>query len=104
MNQAIGTKVSFAASNVGKCMCPTCRVQSKSPCVSGKLAAITEALAKNPLIHEEIPGVYCATGTATCKDLDPKQKCLCGGCVVFSSNGLDKGLPTSYFCRDGFAK
>jgi hypothetical protein len=104
MNQAIIAKVSFSASNVGKCLCPKCPVQSKSQCAGGKLAAIKEALARKPLIREDIPGVYCSTGTATCKDLDPKQSCLCGGCAVFSHYKLDTGLPAGYFCRDGFAK
>ncbi len=104
MNQAIGTKVPFSTANVGKCMCPRCPVQSKSQCVSSKLATIKEALAKKPLNSEEIPGVYCSTGSAACKDLDPKQSCLCGGCAVFSHYKLDTGMPAGYYCRDGFAK
>jgi len=78
MNQVISTKVSFTASNVGKCMCPKCPVQAKSLCFSGKLTSIKDALAKTPLIREDIPGVYCSTGAATCKDLDPKQSCIFG--------------------------
>ena len=104
VNQAISAKVPFSASNVGKCMCPKCPVQSKSQCVSGKVTTIQASLAKKPLIREEIPGIYCSTGTATCKDLDPKQTCLCGGCAVFSNYKLDAGTPAGYFCRDGYAK
>jgi hypothetical protein len=104
MNKAISPKVSFTASNIGKCMCPKCPVQAKSECVSGQLKTISASLAKKPLIREDIPGVYCSTGTATCTDLDPQQSCLCGGCAVFSQYKLDAGLPAGYFCRDGFAK
>lgn len=104
MNHVISAKVSFTASNVGKCMCPKCPVQAKSQCVGGKLTSIKDALARTPLIREDIPGVYCSTGTATCKDLDPTQSCICGGCAVFSQFNLATGLPVGYFCRDGFAK
>ncbi len=104
MNQSISAKVPFSTANVGKCMCPKCPVQAKSQCVSGKLATIKDALAKKPLNRADIPGVYCSTGTATCKDLDPKQSCMCGGCAVFGQYNLGAGLPAGYFCRDGFAK
>jgi Protein of unknown function (DUF2769) len=104
MNQAMGTKVSFSATNVGKCLCPKCPVQSKSKCVSGKLGTIADALAKNPLNREDIPGLYCSTGNATCQDIDPTQACLCGGCAVFAENNLATGKPVGYYCRDGFAK
>ncbi len=104
MNQAISTKVSFTGPNVGKCMCPKCTVQSKSQCVSSKLTSIKDALAKIPLSRQDIPGVYCSTGTATCKDLDQKQSCICGSCAIFGEFNLGAGIPAAYFCRDGFAK
>ena len=103
MNQAMGSKVSFSAANVGKCLCPKCPVQSKSQCVSGKLGTIADALAKIPLNREDIPGLYCSTGRATCQDLDPKQTCICGGCAIFTENNLAAGKPVGYYCRDGFA-
>lgn len=104
MSQSVGTKVPFGSSNVGKCKCPKCPVQTKSQCVSGKLTTIKESLAKTPLIREEIPGLYCSTGTATCTDLDPKQACLCDGCAVFGEYKLGTTKPVGYYCRDGFAK
>ncbi len=60
MSEIIGNKVPFTPTNVGKCQCPKCPVQSKSQCVSGKLATIKEALSKSPLKREDIPGQYCA--------------------------------------------
>ncbi|HUJ68906.1 MAG TPA: DUF2769 domain-containing protein [Syntrophorhabdales bacterium] len=98
------TKVAFNAGNVGKCQCPKCPVQTKSQCVSGKLGAISQALAKSPLLREDIPGVYCSTGTATCRDLDPTQSCICGTCAIFKEAGLAGGKPVGYYCRDGYAK
>jgi hypothetical protein len=71
MNQMTSSKVVFNYGNVGKCLCPKCPVQSKSKCVSEKLGTISHALSKNPFLREEIPGVYCSTGKATCQDLDP---------------------------------
>jgi hypothetical protein len=104
MNQMNSAKIPFSAANVGKCMCPKCPVQSKSQCVRGQLEKIKDALAKSPMNREEIPGIYCSTGRATCPDLDPKQSCICGNCAVFSEYSLEKTTPAGYYCRDGFAK
>ncbi len=104
MNQTISAKIPFSTINVGKCMCPKCPVQSKSTCVSGKLVKIKEALAQSPMNREEIPGIYCSTGMATCPDLDPKQACICGSCTVFSEYNLGSAKPAGYYCRDGFSK
>ena len=104
MNQATSAKVAFIAGNVGKCLCPKCPVQAKSQCVSERLGTINQALAKNPLVREDIPGVYCSTGKATCQDLDPKQACIGGGCSVFKEHNLAAGKPVGYYCRDGYSK
>ncbi|MEN6319691.1 MAG: DUF2769 domain-containing protein [Syntrophaceae bacterium] len=104
MNQTIDVKVPFSTTNVGNCMCPKCPVQSKSKSVSSKLAKIKDALAKSPMKREEIPGIYCSTGVATCSDLDATQSCICGGCTVFSEYNLSKATPVGHYCRDGFAK
>ena len=104
MNQTTNSKVIFNSGNVGKCLCPKCPVQSKSQCVSKKLGTISDALSKNPLLREDIPGVYCSTGKATCQDLDPKQSCICGGCSVFKESNLAAGTPVGYYCRDGYSK
>jgi hypothetical protein len=100
----VSSKLPFNVENVSRCLCPTCPVQEKSACVSGKLATIKAALAKTPLVRDEIPGVYCSTGMATCKDLDPQQACLCGGCAIFGEYKLASGTPAGYYCRDGFAR
>ncbi len=104
MNQTTTGKVAFNSVNVGKCLCPKCPVQTKSQCVSGKLGTISQALSKNPLVREDIPGVYCSTGKATCQDLNPKQPCICGDCSVFKEHSLAAGKPVGYYCRDGYSK
>jgi hypothetical protein len=97
------TKVPLTSENVTKCVCGKCPVQAKSPCVKGKMEGIKEAMMKKPLSPKDIPGIYCSTGKATCKDLDPKEKCICGTCSVWAEFKLADGKPMGYFCRDGKA-
>lgn len=102
--QAVTAKVPFVTANATRCMCPRCPVQAKSACVSGKVAGIKDALKRNPLKREDIPGVYCSTGTATCQDINTKQSCVCGACPVFAQYKLASGQPVGYYCRDGAAR
>ena len=104
MAQRVSSKVPFVLDNVSKCLCPGCPVQAQSQCVTGLKSGLSEALKKNPLKHEEVPGVYCGAGKATCTDLDTKKICMCGGCAVFAQYDLAKGKPAGYFCRAGAAK
>ena len=104
MAQQVSSKVPFILGNVSKCLCPGCPVQGESQCIAGLKSGLNEALKKNPLKHEEIPGLYCGAGKATCTDLDPSQGCICGGCTVFAQYKLAKGQPAGYFCRDGAAR
>ncbi len=97
-------KVTFNSINTGRCQCPQCPVQANSTCVAEKLRGLGAALKKDPLIRADIPGQYCATGTATCTDLNPDKTCLCPSCEVFKEYNLDQGTPLGYFCRDGIAK
>jgi hypothetical protein len=101
--QQVSNKVPFVIDNVSKCLCPGCPVQGKSQCVAALKLGLNEALKKKPLKHEEVPGLYCGAGKATCTDLDPGQSCMCSGCAVFSRYNLAKGKPVGYYCRDGAA-
>jgi hypothetical protein len=101
MEQVMKSKVSFTGENVGSCMCPKCPVQGASACVKGKVSGIKDALKRNPLRREDIPGLYCSTGNATCGDLDPSKSCMCGNCPIFSKYKLASGTPVGYYCRDG---
>ncbi|MBI2847556.1 MAG: DUF2769 domain-containing protein [Chloroflexi bacterium] len=103
MKQTVGTGVPFTLQNVKKCLCSQCQVQSKSQCVSTKMSRMEMALKNRPLKREEIPGMYCSTGTATCSDLDPDQGCSCFGCAVYSKYNLADGPVTCYYCQNGSA-
>jgi hypothetical protein len=103
MAQQVKSKVPFILENVSKCLCPGCPVQGKSQCVAGLKSGLNEALKRNPLKHDEIPGVYCGAGKATCPDLDASQNCLCGGCNVFTSYKLANSKPVGYYCAGGVA-
>jgi len=71
-------------------------LQPKSKCVGGKPAKIKEALSKSSMNREEIPGIYCSTGIATCSDIGAKQPCICGSCAVFSEYNLCAAKPVGY--------
>ena len=102
-NVASKTRVPFTLANVTRCMCPKCPVQAKSKCVSEKAGKLGAALKEKPLKSESIPGLYCASGAAACKDIDTKQGCICGSCLVFTDYKLSEGKPVGKYCRDGKA-
>lgn len=95
--------------NVQKCLCPTCSVQGESNCVKDKLKKLQEMMSKDIDIAtmiepKDIPGLYCATGKATCSDLYFHEECQCVNCSIWKENDLASGEPHGYFCRDGEAK
>jgi hypothetical protein len=61
------------------------------------------SMGENPM-PEDVPGVYCATGKATCSDLDPEQMCQCDKCDVYKENDLGSGEPGGYYCAEGKAR
>jgi hypothetical protein len=102
-------KIEFNSENVMKCLCPTCPVQATSDCAKEKLKKMQEMMAEDidlasMIGPEDVPGVYCASGKATCSDLYFHEECQCTKCSVFKENELMKGEPVGYFCRDGEAK
>jgi len=97
-------KVPFTKSNVSGCKCPGCPVQSGSSCVAAQLVSLNESLAKNPLPPEQIPGLYCSTGKASCGDILTERGCLCGDCPVFFEYELKTRRPLNHYCKDGAAK
>lgn len=101
--QTSTSKIPFNTTNVTRCVCGKCPVQTKSQCVTDKMTNIKKALSMNPLKREDIPGLYCSTGVATCKDTDTKQGCICGTCPNWTEYKLASGKPAGYFCRDGSA-
>jgi hypothetical protein len=90
--------------NVGKCLYLRCPVQLSSACVSHKITELKEALNKQPLRPEDIPGVYCATGIAASTDIKVEQDCVCGKCVIFPEYRLFNYEPMCHYCISGSAK
>lgn len=95
-------KIEFNMDNTKKCKCPGCPVQAKSKCAMDKLDNLSSmGVSSKP---EDFPGVYCATGKASCSDLDPNQMCQCGTCEIWKENKLGEGEPGSYYCVKGEAR
>jgi len=93
-------KVPFTVENIKKCICTECPVQNTSQCVKEKMEKAKEMIPE----PEDIPGLYCATGVAACKDIDTNQMCICGECPLWEEYNLASGKPLGYYCRDGKAK
>ncbi len=94
-------KVPFTVENVKKCVCGKCPVQANSQCAKTKMAGIGQALGRQPLQAADIPGLYCATGKATCTDLDWSKMCMCMACPMWETYSLGTTTPMGYYCRDG---
>lgn len=89
--------VEFSRQNVDLCQCTNCPVQAGSACVVGKKQAM-QGMRETPA-PADVPGVYCAQGTASCGDLDLSKRCVCPTCDVWQQNGL-----ASYkYCQNGDA-
>ncbi|XES77931.1 MAG: hypothetical protein ACBZ72_03415 [Candidatus Bathyarchaeia archaeon] len=102
-------KVELSKDVLMKCQCAKCPVQAESACSRPKIQKAMELMSKisatgsmsgsgmpagsiamqasppevsmpNP---EELPGPYCAIGTAACKDLDNRKACICVTCQVY---------------------
>ena len=99
-----GISIPFVETNINKCICPQCPVQQASHCVSSKFLELKDTLSKHPLNREDIPGVYCSAGTASCTDIQTGQDCICGKCVIFTGYKLFNYQPRGHYCRDGNAK
>ena len=69
-----------------------------------KITELKEALNQQSLNPGDIPGVYCATGTATSTDIKVEQDCVCGKCVIFPEYRLFNYEPMCHYCISGSAK
>lgn len=107
MNASENSKVPYTLENIKRCMCPKCPVQANSKCAMDKLDSLVKALESagggNVPEPQNVPGVYCSTGKATCQDLDPDQQCICYTCAVWKEYNLGDGTPSMYFCQNGKA-
>jgi len=107
MNTSENSKVPYTIENIKRCMCPKCPVQANSKCAMDKLGNLVRELetAREGEVPEpqDVPGVYCSTGKATCQDLNPNQQCICNTCAVWNEYHLGEGAPSMYFCQNGKA-
>ncbi|MCR4400696.1 MAG: DUF2769 domain-containing protein [Syntrophomonadaceae bacterium] len=97
--------IPFSLENMRKCLCGKCPVQARSSCAAQLAAALEQAgpLAAPPA-PEAVPGLYCASGAASCPDLDLQEMCACGDCPLFDEYRLHQARPLGYYCRDGKAQ
>ncbi len=108
---------------VSKCICDVCSVQAKSSCAVPKIqnmknvksmssksrkessmpSGLSMRLAEDPkdemdFNSADIGGIYCASGVASCKDLDLQRACICPGCQVYKDYSLLNARPVEHFC------
>ena len=100
--------IDFSMQNIKKCLCMKCAVQIESQCMKDKQKLML--LMKNqdldsPMMMspDRVPGLYCSTGKAICKDIDTKKVCKCNECPIWKGNTLEKSTPAQYFCKNGKA-
>ena len=107
MNICENTKVPYTLENIKKCMCPKCPVQANSKCAMDKLDNLMKKYGSgsegNVPKNQDVPGIYCSTGRATCQDLYPEEQCICYTCAVWKEYNLQNVKPTMYFCQRGGA-
>ena len=101
-------KIDFSMENINKCLCSECPVQIDSQCVKDKqkiMLLITQQDLDSPMRMDEtrVPGVYCSTGKADCKDIDTTKSCKCNKCPIWQEYNLQKYVIGRYFCSDGKA-
>lgn len=100
----IKVKVPFTRANAFKCLCRQCPVQSGSACVKSNVEKIGDIVSSRVFNLQVMPGLYCSSGVAPCKDIDTHLSCFCSGCPVYEGYNLGKGQPPNHFCENGLAK
>jgi len=92
-------QIDFSMENIKKCLCMKCAVQIESKCVKNQ--DLDSPMMMGP---DRVPGLYCSTDKAVCKDIDTKKVCKCIECPIWNEKSLEEGTPSRYFCKNGKAK
>ncbi len=100
----IEIKVPFTRSNAKNCICWKCPVQADSVCIKTNADKMGEVMSTKFFTPDIVPGLYCSSGIASCKDIDTSRSCICGDCKVYDSYNLAAGHPTDHYCGNGMAK
>ncbi len=106
MAQAAKTraKVPFTRPNAKKCICWECPVQTDSACIKANADKMGEVMSTKFFTPDIVPGLYCSSGIASCKDIKTERACICGGCPVYGDYKLGAGQPTDHYCANGVAR
>lgn len=81
--------VEYTAENVAKCWCGQCPVQKSSQCAKDTYAEAEKVISSGGMPERgTLPGLYCASGKATCDDIEPVERCLCAQCLVYGEHSL----------------
>lgn len=98
-------KIDLSVKNIKRCLCPGCPVQKESECAEGKRRIMLEIAYSSEsgmyFERDRLPGMYCTTGEALCKDLDYNKICKCKECPVWAEYELEKESVVKYYCRNG---
>lgn len=115
------SKVPLNNDVANKCMCGSCPVQAESACARPKIknmlkmratlnqpketmgSGMPMSMAQTPMQEmkmnpDELAGPYCATGMASCRDLDMNKACICRSCQVYKEYNLSQARPTEHYC------
>ncbi len=70
---------------------------------SGMPSGMSMSLTGDPNVKMDleptaIAGPYCASGVASCGDLNQKKACICPSCQVYSEYKLMKARPVEHYC------
>ncbi len=103
MKQTTGI-IPFTRSNAKKCLCWQCPVQIDSACIKANVKKMGDVMSTKFFKPQVVPGLYCSSGIASCKDIDTNRSCICGACEIYHSYRLGSGLPLDHFCKDGRAR
>lgn len=104
MEQNAETIVSFTRENAKKCICWECPVQADSSCIKKNEEKMGEVMSTNFFEPEIVPGLYCSSGVASCKDIDTSKPCICYKCPIFLEFNLSENQPIDHYCKNGKAK
>ncbi len=99
----VGAKVPFTRPNAKKCICWQCPVQEHSACIKANAEKMGEVMSTKFFEPEIVPGLYCSSGVASCKDIKTDRSCICGGCPVYGNYDLGMGQPIDHYCANGRA-
>lgn len=93
-------QVRYDTENVSKCWCGQCPVQAESACAKKEYEEAKPTIEAGSMpAPDDMPGLYCGTGTASCGDLKSKERCLCPECLVWGENKLI----SNHYCVQGSA-